>query len=67
MFDFECRVIRSDKNQGMQKSTLQIIANGEPSLLVQCLYLMSPLNHKRTTSSLVPPIICVAKKLAIKR
>ncbi len=25
---------------------------------------MSPLNHKRTTSSLVPPIICVAKKLA---
>jgi len=28
---------------------------------------MLPLNHKRTTSSLVPPIICVAKKLAIKR
>jgi len=28
---------------------------------------MSPLNHKRTTSSLAPPITCVAKKLAIKR
>ena len=24
---------------------------------------MSPLNHKRTTSSLAPPIICVAKKI----
>ncbi len=28
---------------------------------------MSPLNHKKTTSSLAPPIICAAKKLAIKR
>jgi len=28
---------------------------------------MLPLNHKRTTSSLASPIICVAKKLAIKR
>ncbi len=28
---------------------------------------MSPLNHKRTTSSLAPPIICVAEKLGIKR
>jgi len=26
---------------------------------------MVPLNHKRTTSSLAPPIICVAKKSAI--
>jgi len=28
---------------------------------------MSPLNHKRTTSSLAQPIFYVAKKLAIKR
>jgi hypothetical protein len=27
---------------------------------------MSPLNNKRTTSSLAPPIFYVAKKLAIK-
>jgi len=41
--------------------------NGEPTLLVHCLYQMSPLNHKRTTSSLVPLIIYVAKNSAIKR
>ncbi len=28
---------------------------------------MLPLNHKRTTSSLAPPIFYVAKKLSIKR
>jgi hypothetical protein len=28
---------------------------------------MLPLNHKRTTSSLVPPIFYVAKKFAIER
>jgi len=28
---------------------------------------MWPLNHKRTTSSLAPPIFCVAKKFAIKK
>jgi len=27
---------------------------------------MSPLNHKRTTSSLVPPIFYVAKKWQLK-
>jgi len=43
------------------------LRNGEPTLLAHCLYYMSPLNYKRTTSSLAPPIICVAKKLAIKR
>ncbi len=37
--------------------------NGEPTLLVQFLYQMSPLNHKRTTRSLAPPIFCVAKKI----
>jgi hypothetical protein len=35
--------------------------NEEPTLLVPCLYWMSPLNHKRTTSSLAPPIIYVVK------
>jgi len=28
----------------------------KPSLLVHCLYKMMPLNHKRTTSFLAPPI-----------
>jgi len=28
---------------------------------------MSPLNHKRTTSSLVPPIFYVTKKVGIKK
>jgi hypothetical protein len=40
--------------------------NGEPTLLVHCLYQMSPLNHKRTTSSLAAPIICVAKLISNK-
>ncbi len=35
--------------------------NGEPTLLVHCLYQMSPLNRKKTTSSLAPPIFYVAK------
>jgi len=43
-----------------------LFVNGEPTLLVHCLYQMSPLNHKRATSSLAPPIICVAKKCVIK-
>ncbi len=41
--------------------------NEEPTLLVHCLFQISPLNHKRTTSSLAPPIIYVAKNSAIKR
>jgi hypothetical protein len=28
---------------------------------------MLPLNHKRTTSSLAPPIFCVAKKIGNKK
>ncbi len=35
--------------------------NGELTLLVHCLHYMLPLNCKRTTSSLAPPIIYVAK------
>ncbi len=45
---------------------LSIRVNGNPTLLVHCLYQMSPRNHKRTTSSLAPLIFYVAKKLAIK-
>ncbi len=45
----------------------KLLFNGKPTLLVRRLYQMLPLNQKRTTSSLVPPIICVAKKLVIKR
>ncbi len=41
--------------------------NRKPTLLVHCLYQMLPLNHKKTTSSLAPPIICVAKKIGNKR
>jgi hypothetical protein len=41
--------------------------NGKSTLLVHCLYKMSTLNYKRTTSSLAPPIIYVAKNLAIER
>jgi len=29
--------------------------------LVNCLYQMSPLNHKRTISSIAPPVIYLAK------
>ena len=36
------------------------------ALLVHCLYQMSPLNHKRTTGSLAPPISYVAKKWQFK-
>jgi hypothetical protein len=46
---------------------LQDQSNGKPTLLVHCLCQMLPLNHKKTTSSLVPPIIRVAKKRTIKR
>ncbi len=41
--------------------------NGEPTLLVHCLYQKSPLNHKRTRSSLASPIFCVANKLGNKK
>jgi len=40
--------------------------NGEPTLLVHCLYQLLPLNHKRTTSSLAPPIFYVAKNRQLK-
>jgi len=39
--------------------------NGEPSLLLQLLYKMSPLYHKRARGSLAPPIFYAAK-MAIK-
>ncbi len=39
---------------------------GKTTLSLQCLYQMSPLNHKRTTSSLVQPRFYIAKKSAIK-
>jgi len=42
------------------------INNGELMLLVLCLYQTSPLNHKRTTISLAPPIFYVTKNSAIK-
>ena len=38
-----------------------------PTLSIHCLYQMLPLNHKRTTSSLVPPLFYLAKNSAIKR
>ncbi len=37
------------------------------TLLIHCLYYMSPFNHERTTSSTASSIFYVAKKLAIKR
>jgi hypothetical protein len=40
--------------------------NGKPALLVHCLNQMPPLNHKRTKSSLAPPISYVAKKWQLK-
>ena len=46
---------------------MENVFNGDPTLLVHCLYQMLPLNHKRTTSSLEPPIFYVAKYSAIKR
>ncbi len=41
--------------------------NGKSTLLVHCLYQMSPFNHKRSASSLASPKFYVAKKLAIIR
>jgi len=38
----------------------------QPTLLVHRLYQMLPLNNKRTTGSLAPPILYVAKKLQLK-
>jgi len=37
-----------------------------PTLLAHCLYYMSPLNHKRTTSSLAPHIFYVEKNWQLK-
>ncbi len=55
-------------NSGKRKNTVgHCWCNGEPTLLVHCLYQMLPLNHKRTTSSLAPPIICVPKKIGNKK
>ncbi len=42
-------------------------SNGEPTLLVHCLYKMTPLNHKRTPSSLAPHICCAAKAKKIDK
>jgi hypothetical protein len=47
--------------------TFRLGDNGKPTFLFQCLYFMSPLNHKKTTSSLAPPIFYVTKNLAIKK
>jgi len=50
----------------IKKFILKILAlpiNGEPSLLVHCLYQMLPLNHKRTTSSLAPLHLLLKGKL----
>ncbi len=59
------------RNTGLTHSISSIQAepsdNEEPTLSIHCLYQMWPLNHKRTTSSLAPPIFYVAKKYAIKR
>ncbi len=49
-----------------QNIAILVIPNGKPTLLVHCLYKMSPLNCKRTTSSLAPPTLYVAKN-TIKR
>ncbi len=46
---------------------VKLTLNGELTILVHCLYKMWPLDHKRTTSSLVPPMFYVAKNCAIKR
>jgi len=40
--------------------------NGQPTLLVHCLYYMLPLNHKRTTSSSATPMFYVAKNWQLK-
>jgi len=44
----------------------KLLPNGEHTLLVLCLYYMSPINHKRTTSSLVPSIFYLPKNLQLK-
>jgi len=45
----------------------RFLSNGEPTLLVHCLYYMSPLNPKKTASFLMLPLFYVAKKSVIKR
>ncbi len=39
---------------------------GKSTLLVHCLYQMSPLNHKRTTSSIAPSVFNVVKNWHLK-
>ncbi len=58
--------LKKKKNTNNNHRCLCLV-NKEPTLLVHCLYQMSSLNHKRTTSSLAPPIFYVAKNSAIKR
>jgi hypothetical protein len=53
--------------KAQQQAHKLTLNNGEPTLLAHCLLQMSPLNHKRTTSSLAQPIFYVAKKITIKR
>ena len=43
------------------------VLNCKLTPLVYCLYQMSPLNHKKPTSSLEPSLFCVAKNYAPKR
>jgi len=53
------------KNANYKKIEFQFSAktlfNGKSTLLVHCLYQMSPLNHKMTSSSFVPPIFLQQK------
>ncbi len=53
--------------QTIEKYKMFALTNSESTLLDDCLYYMSPLNHKRPTSSLATTLICVAKILAIKK
>jgi len=39
----------------------KVFNNGKPTLKVHCLNLMLPLNQNGGTSSLAPPMFCVAK------
>ncbi len=64
MMSFSSNFFKTRVNAGVTKSQG---GNGEMTLLVHCLYKMLPLNHKRTASSLAPPIFYVAKNSAIKR
>ncbi len=50
----------------IKNSAVWLMFKGKTTLSLQCLYQMSPLNHKRTASSLVQPRFYIAKKSAIK-